>query len=224
MGSLRVSVVGGHGQIARLLTPKLVERGFEVRGLVRSDDHFVDLRADGAVPVSCDIESASGDEIDDVLAGSDVVVFAAGAGPGSGPERKLTVDRDGAAKSVESATRVGVTRFVMISAIGADDAPPESDQATFSVYLRAKRDADVAVRRASAGSGVGYTIVRPGRLTNGDPTGSVTIAESTGPGEVSRADVAEVVAEIVSTGTARGTTFELISGTTPIAEAVRSLT
>jgi nucleoside-diphosphate-sugar epimerase len=163
----RVTIVGGHGQIARHLTTELVGRGYDVRGLVRSSDHFPDVRADGAEPVQCDIEHAGDAEIDVALSGSDVVVFAAGAGPGSGPERKLTVDRDGAARSVESAIRVGAKRFVVVGAMGADQAPPESDQTTFSVYLRAKRDADEAVREASERSGIGYTIVRPGRLTDG---------------------------------------------------------
>ena len=143
----QISVVGGHGKIARLLSRKLVARGHHVRGLVRSQDQFDDLRNDGTEPVLCDLETVGESDIDEALAGSDVVVFAAGAGPGSGPERKRALDRDGAIKAVDSAVRVGAERFVIISSMGAD-APPDDDE-SFSVYLRAKHDADTEVRAAS---------------------------------------------------------------------------
>ena len=216
-----VTIVGGHGSVARLLTGKLVERGHEVRGLVRSSNQFADLRADGAEPVQCDLEESTDDELDDALGGSDVVVFAAGAGPDSGPERKRTLDRDGAIRSVESAVRVGAGRFVIVSSMGADD-PPDDDE-TFSVYLRAKHDADQAVREASQRSDLGHVIVRPGVLTDDDGTGSVRIDDSVGRGEIPRADVAEVLAEIIDSGRGDGRTFELISGDTAIRDAVRAL-
>ena len=134
----------------------------------------------------CDLESASDDGVDDALSDSDLVVFAAGAGPDSGPERKLSLTRDGAIASVESAVRIGARRFVIISSMGADD-PPDDDE-TFSVYLRAKADADEAVRSAD----VNGIIVRPGRLTDDDPTGTVQIAEHADRGEIPRSDVAAV--------------------------------
>ena len=212
-----VSVVGAHGSIARLLTRQLVGRGHVVRGLVRDEDQFDDLRNDGAEPVLCDLEEADEATLDRSLASSDVVVFAAGAGPGSGVERKKTLDRDGAIKSVHSAVRVGAHRFVMISSMGADD-PPDDDE-VFSVYLRAKAAADDAARSAA----IDETIVRPGALTDGDPTGSVQLAASTGRGDIPRADVAAVIAEVIDTDRGRGSTFELISGDTSVAAAVASL-
>lgn len=139
-----VSIVGGHGSVARLLTPLLTARGYTVRGLVRSEGQFDDLRADGAEPVLCDLERDDDDQLDAALASSDIVVFAAGAGAGSGPERKKTLDRDGAVRSVHAAVRAGSDRFITISSMGAD-APPDDDE-TFSVYLRAKADADEAAR------------------------------------------------------------------------------
>lgn len=169
-----VSIVGGHGSIARLLTRRLVATGTTVRGLVRDEAQFDDLRDDGAEPVLCDLEAASDADLDAALAASDVVVFAAGAGPDSGPERKNNLDRDGAIKSVQAATRVGADRFMIISSMGADD-PPDDDE-TFSVYLRAKAAADEAARAAT----IDATIIRPGALTDDDPTGKVSIAESTG--------------------------------------------
>lgn len=212
-----VSIVGGHGSVARLLTPLLTARGYTVRGLVRSEGQFDDLRADGAEPVLCDLERDDDDQLDAALASSDIVVFAAGAGAGSGPERKKTLDRDGAVRSVHAAVRAGSDRFITISSMGAD-APPDDDE-TFSVYLRAKAHADEAARAADIDS----TIVRPGALTDDDPSGSVRIAESTGRGEISRADVAAVLAELIVSGHGRNTTFELIAGDTPVGDAVATL-
>ncbi len=215
--SMNVSIVGGHGSIARILTRKLVSSGHTVRGLVRNQDHFDDLRKDGAEPVLCDLEAVGSDEMDVALRSSSVVVFAAGAGPGSGPERKRTLDRDGAIESVRSAVRVGADRFVIISSMGADDPP--TDDKTFSVYLRAKAAADQAARDAD----IDTTIIRPGGLTDADPTGFVVLAESTGRGEVSRADVAAVIAELIDTDRGRNSTFELIEGDMPVALAVSTL-
>ena len=212
-----ISIVGGHGTIARLLTAKLVDKGHAVRGLVRSEDQFDDLRADGAEPVLCDLESVGDDDLDTALASSDIVVFAAGAGPGSGPERKKTLDRDGAIKSVHSAARVGATRFVIISSMGADN-PPQDDE-SFSIYLQAKAAADDAAIAAD----IDATIVRPGALTDDAATGKVKLAASTGRGEIPRADVANVIAELIDADLGRNETFELIGGDTPITDAVSTL-
>ena len=217
----QIGIVGAHGQIARHLTRKLVERGHGVRGLVRSEEQFADLRSDGAEPVLCDLEAAGESDIDAALMGSHVVVFAAGAGPGSGSERKKSLDRDGAIKSVESAVRLGVERFIIVSSMGADN-PPDDDEG-FSIYLRAKHDADAAVRKASDGSDLLYTVVRPGKLTDDEPTGSVQLAEHTDRSAIPRIDVAEVLAELIDSGHGDGSTFEVVSGSTSIADAVRAL-
>ncbi len=212
-----VTVLGAHGQVARLLTQQLVERGDQVRGAIRSADQSDDIRSDGAEPVILDLESADPDEMDTALKGSDSVVFAAGAGPGSGPDRKHSLDRDGAVHAVESAERVGVDRFVILSSMGAD-APPADDE-SFSVYLRAKAAADAAVRASS----VDHVIVRPGGLTDDDPTGSVVVGASVDRGSIPRADVAAVLAEVVHSDTAVGQTFEVISGDAAIADALDGL-
>lgn len=212
-----VSIVGGHGSIARLLTPRLASMGHTVRGLVRDEGQFDDLRSDGAEPVLLDVEASSDDEFDVALADSDVVVFAAGAGPGSGPERKNSLDRDGAIDAVHAAERIGADRFVIISSMGADD-PPDDDE-TFSVYLRAKAAADEVARAAD----IDATIVRPGGLTDDAPTGSVRIAASTGRGEIARSDVATVLAALIDTDRGRNTTVEVIAGDIPVAAAVANL-
>ena len=152
-----VLVAGGHGQIARHLLRKLAAAGHHARGLIRNPDHAADLEADGAVPVLCDLEH---DDPAPHVGSADAIVFAAGAGPGSGAERKRTVDYGGAVKLIEAAEALGVRRYVMVSSMGAGD--PESASEQMRPYQQAKHDADVAL----ADSSLDWTIVRPGRLTD----------------------------------------------------------
>src|SRR6516165_3290785 len=139
-----VAVAGAHGRIAMRLTRLLADGGKNVIGLIRNPDHAADVSGQGASPVVCDLERASVEESAEAIAGADAAVFAAGAGPGSGAERKLTLDRDGAIKFLQAATEAGVPRFGIISSIGAEAPPPGGD--VFSVYLRAKAAADQAVQ------------------------------------------------------------------------------
>jgi uncharacterized protein YbjT (DUF2867 family) len=168
--------------------------------------------------VVADLENASVDEVAAHLQGADAVVFAAGAGPGSGAARKETVDRDAAVLLADAAESAKVSRYVMISSMGADaEAPDEAGDPVFVAYLRAKgaADDDVLARKALTS-----TIVRPGHLTNDPGSGRVTIAAGTGHGSIPRADVAAVLLAVLDTPSTGGQTFELISGDTPIAEAV----
>lgn len=182
-----VAIAGGHGKIARRATRLLVAHGDQVRGLIRNPDHADDLRADGAEPVVCDIEHEGVAEIARAIAGADAVVFAAGAGTGSGPRRKWTIDRDGAIKLLEAARGARVDRYLMISSIGAE-SPPDGDD-TFSVYLRAKAQADEALMASDRE----WTIVRPGPLTDDPGTGRVRIDPQPFREHVPREDVAAVL-------------------------------
>src|SRR5215207_11200464 len=155
-----VAIAGAHGQIARALTRLLAARGDRVRGLIRNPAHADDVREDGAEPVLLDLESASAEDVSAALEGADAVVFAAGAGPGSGAARKMTVDRDGAIALVRAAEAAGAGRFVIVSSVGAE-SPPDGDD-VFSAYLRAKAEADQAVMA----SDLAWTVVRPGPLTD----------------------------------------------------------
>ena len=186
-----VAIAGGHGKIARRLTRLLVARGDQVRGLIRNPDHAEDLRADGAEPAVCDIEHDGVAEIAQAVAGADAVVFAAGAGAGSGPRRKWTVDRDGAIKLLEAARGARVDRYLMISSVGAEN-PPDGDD-TFSVYLRAKAQADEALMASDSE----WTIVRPGLLTDDAGTGRVRIDPEPFREQVPRDDVAAVLDAIL---------------------------
>ena len=184
---MRIVIAGGHGQIALTLTGRLAARGETVVSLIRNPDHAEDVRAQGGQPVLRDLERASVDEIAGAIAGADAVVFAAGAGPGSGAARKLTLDRDGAIKLIDAAVVVDAPRYVMISGVGVEN-PPDGDD-VFSVYLRAKAQADAALQA----SDLGWTIVRPGRLTDGPATGCVALSLEPFRGEIARADVAAVL-------------------------------
>jgi uncharacterized protein YbjT (DUF2867 family) len=186
-----VAIAGGHGKIARRLTRLLVAHGDQVRGLIRNPDHTDDLRADGAEPVVCDIEHEGVAEIARAIAGADAVVFAAGAGTGSGPRPKWTIDRDGAIKLLEAARGARVDRYLMISSIGAE-SPPDGDD-TFSVYLRAKAQADEALMTSDRE----WTIVRPGLLTDEPGTGRVRIDPQPFPEHVPRDDVAAVLQAVL---------------------------
>jgi uncharacterized protein YbjT (DUF2867 family) len=213
---VRVVVAGGHGQIAMLLHPLLAARGDVSRALIRNPDHADDVRAAGAEPVYCDLEAE--EDVSAAVGEADAIVFAAGAGPGSGAERKRSMDLGGALKLIAAARENGVGRYVMVSAMGAAD-PPATGGDVFGEYLRAKAEAD----RAVAQSGLDFTIVRPGMLTDGEPTGRITAAASVERGEVPRADVAAVLAAVLHADATIGKTFELVSGETPIDETLASL-
>jgi uncharacterized protein YbjT (DUF2867 family) len=217
----RVVIAGGHGKIALILERLLSQRGDSVAGFIRNPDHAADLRAAGADALVVDLESASVDEVAAHVRGADAVVFAAGAGPGSGAARKETVDRDAAVLLADAAEAANVDRYVMISAIGADiEAPDDAGNPVFVAYLRAKGAADDTVRARTA---LHSTIVRPGHLVNDPGTGRVTIADHTGHGNIPREDVAAVLLAVLDTPGTAGQTFELISGDMPIAEAVTDL-
>lgn len=212
-----IAIVGAHGQIARRLTRQLVLGGDRVRGIIRSPQQVDDLHDDGAEPAVVDVEQTPAEHLRDVIAGCDVVVFAAGAGPGSEAARKETMDYGGAVKLLDAARAVGVRRYVMVSAMGTDN--PSDDEDLFSVYLRAKARADQAIMD----SDLEWTIVRPGRLTDDPGTGRVSIARHVERGRVPREDVAAVLAGVLREPRTAGQVFELISGETPIDQAVAQL-
>jgi nucleoside-diphosphate-sugar epimerase len=215
---MRIVIAGGHGKIALVLERLLSQRGDSVVGFIRNPDHAADLEAAGAESVLVDLESASVDEVAAHLSGADAVVFAAGAGPGSGAARKETVDHAAALLLADAAEAAGVRRYLMISSMGADaEAPDDAGDPVFVAYLRAKGAADDNVRARKA---LDSTIVRPGHLTNDPGTGRVTIADETGHGNIPREDVAAVLLAVLDTPSTAGQTFEVISGDTPIAEAV----
>ena len=215
---MRVVIAGGHGQIALHLERLLAARGDLPVGIIRNPDHATDLLKIDAVPVILDLEHSTVDQVADALTGADAVVFAAGAGPGSGAARKDTVDRDAAILLADAAEVAGVRRYVMVSAYGADNYDPNSTE-VFQVYLRAKAQADADLR----GRDLDWTVVRPGSLTNSPATGRVSLGQSIGGGSISREDVAEVLLHVLDSPLTAARQFEVVGGSTPITDAVTAL-
>jgi nucleoside-diphosphate-sugar epimerase len=211
-----IVIAGAHGKIGLQLGKLLAERGDRVRGLIRKPEQADDLLEGGVGPVLCDLEG-EGDAAA-AIRGADAVVFAAGAGPGSGAERKWAVDYGGAVKLIEAAQAESVRRYVMVSSMGAAD-PPAEGGGVFGEYLRAKAKADQALE----GSGLDYTIARPGSLTDDPPTGRVAIAARLDGGQIPRPDVVAVLAAVLPAPNAVGKVFELVSGETPVEDAVADL-
>ena len=221
LGGMRVVIAGGHGKIALILERLLADRGDTTVGMIRNPDHAADLQAAGAQPVVVDLEKTTAADIAKHVQGADAVVFAAGAGPGSGAARKQTVDCDAAILLADAAETAGVRRYVMVSAIGADvEAPDDIGDPVFVAYLRAKGHADDVIRARAA---LDVTVVRPGHLTDDPGTGRVELSDQTGRGDIPREDVAAVLVAVLDTSATAGRTFEVISGDTPIREAVSKL-
>ncbi|MEU2654688.1 SDR family oxidoreductase [Streptomyces sp. NPDC007325] len=215
---MRIVIAGGHGRIALRLERLLSAGGHEAVGIIRRPEQAEDLRTAGAEPVVLDLESASVEEVAEVLRGADAAVFAAGAGPGSGAARKETVDRDAAVLFADAAERAGVRRFLVVSSMGADAA--HAGDEVFDAYLRAKGAADDAVRSRA---GLEWTVLRPGMLTDDAGKGLVRLEARTGRGPIPRDDVAAVLAELVDTPATAGLTLELVTGPTPVMVAVKDV-
>ncbi|MEW2219908.1 NAD(P)H-binding protein [Streptomyces sp. NPDC006990] len=217
---MRTVIAGGHGQIALRLERLLAGRGDTVAGIVRRPGQASDLLAAGAEPVVCDLETAGVEEVTRHLEGADAAVFAAGAGPGSGSDRKQSVDHRAAVLFADAAQAAGVRRYVMVSAMRADallDGTPDGMDPVFADYLRAKGAADDDLR---ARTDLDWTVLRPGRLTDATGTGRVHLAPETGRGEVTRDDVAAVLMALLDEPRTAGLTLELIGGRMPIPEAI----
>ncbi|WP_043497424.1 SDR family oxidoreductase [Georgenia sp. SUBG003] len=217
---MRIVIAGGHGKIALILSRQLADRGDEVLGLIRNPDHEADLRAAGAEPVVFDLEQGTADELATIVRGADAVVFAAGAGPGSGAARKDTVDRGGAVLLADAAEAAAVRRYVMVSSMGAAKGGAGIEDEVFAAYQEAKKaaDEDLMARDLS------WTIIRPGGLTDDPGTGLVTMAPETGRGSIPREDVARVVCAVLDDPATDGVVTEVISGDERIAVALAELT
>ncbi|KRB77027.1 NAD-dependent dehydratase [Nocardioides sp. Root190] len=213
---MRVAIVGGNGQIARLLHPLLLAQGHTPVALVRSEGQRPALEDLGAEVRLLDIESASPDDFDAAFADCSAVVFSAGGGPDGNLERKRTVDLEGSLKTVDAATRLGIRRLVQVSAIDVDEPVSPDAGEVWAAYVAAKRDSDAAVRA----SDLAWTIVRPGRLTDDAATGLVALGPDVARGEVTRADVAAVVAEVLDRPDTVGQQWNLVGGDLSVPEAI----
>ncbi|WP_423918668.1 SDR family oxidoreductase [Frigoribacterium sp. 2-23] len=224
---MRIVIAGGHGKIALLLERRLADAGHDPVGIIRKPEQSSDLETAGARALVLDLENTDVETLAGHLDGADAVVFAAGGGGGSGAERKLTIDRDGAILLANAAEKAGVSRYVLVSAIGTDDFDPEraqlpaaNDDDVYQVYMRAKSEADADLRGRD---GLDWTIVRPGGLTDDAGTGRVALGSTVERGSIPRADVAEIIATALIDGTAVKTQFEAVSGDVPVSDALATL-
>ena len=217
---MRIVIAGGHGKIALVLERLLAERGDQAVGLIRNPAHIADVHQTGAEAVVCDLEAASAGDVAVLLSGADAVVFAAGAGPGSGAPRKDSVDRAAAVLMADAAEQAGVRRFVQVSAMGAGQPPRPGSDEVWAAYITAKTAAEADLRTRD----LDWTILRPGRLTEAPAAGTVRLAAPPVPaGAVPRADVAAVITALLDEPGTWHQTLELVSGDTPIAVAARGI-
>ncbi|WP_181775925.1 SDR family oxidoreductase [Amycolatopsis pittospori] len=216
---MRVVIAGGHGQIALKLEKLLAERGDQAVGIVRNPDHVADLEAIGAEAVVLDLEKSDVDAVAKVLEGADAAIFSAGAGPGSGTDRKDTVDRAAAELFAAASEQAGVRRHIQVGSMGADKWETADVSPDFRIYLKAKKAAEDDLRARD----LEWTILRPGQLTNDEGTGSIRIEEATGRGPIPRQDVAATLVALLDNPSTAGRVLEAISGDTAISQAVSAL-
>ncbi|HVL85133.1 MAG TPA: NAD(P)-binding oxidoreductase [Pseudonocardia sp.] len=217
---MHVVIAGGHGRIALRLTALLANRGDLVTGLIRNPDHRSDVEAAGGRATVLDLERVDAAELAEHLVTADAVVFAAGAGPGSGAERKDTVDRASAVLLADAAVRAGVRRYLLISSTGVDAPPAAGTDEVWAAYLRAKKAAEEAVRAAD----LDWTVLRPGRLTDEPGTGRVLLAPPpVDRSDVTRDDTAAVLVALLDTPATAGLTLELREGDDDVVEAAAAV-
>ncbi|QIX27780.1 NAD(P)H-binding protein [Nocardioides sp. JQ2195] len=211
----RIAVIGGHGKVALHLGRILTDAGHHVSSVIRNPDHSADVAATGATPVVADVETLDVNALAELVAGHDAVVFSAGAGGGS-PERTYAVDRDAAIRVADAAGQAAAKRFVMVSYFGAgpDHGVPESEP--FFHYAEAKAAADAHVRD----SGLDWTVLGPSALTLEPASGKIALGPDAGKGQVSRENVALVIAAALADESTVGKTIEFNDGDVPITEAL----
>jgi uncharacterized protein YbjT (DUF2867 family) len=217
---VQVVIAGAHGKIGLRLAALLAGRGDVVTGVVRNPDHRADLERAGASAAVVDLESASADELAAHLTGADAVVFAAGAGPGSGVARQDTVDRAAAELLATAAQLAGVRRYLLVSSPGVDAPPEPGTDEVWAAYLRAKKAAEEALRATD----LDWTILRPGRLTDEPGTGRVLLASPpVERSDVTRDDTAAVLAALLDAPRTARRVLELREGDHDVHEAVAAV-
>lgn len=212
---MQVLIVGANGHIGRRLITRMSSGPHQSRAMIRHAEQAAELRELGAdETVVADLEN----DVRSAMDGCDAIVFTAGAGGKSGPEKTDAVDRNGAIAVVDAARKAGVKRFIMVSSMGADT--PEEGPEELRHYLLAKQVADDHLRK----SGLLYTIVRPGSLTDVSGTGKVDASKHLGrKGSIPRDDVADVLLALLDAPNTHSKQFELLAGNTAVQQAVAAL-
>ncbi|MFC7063672.1 SDR family oxidoreductase [Halobacillus seohaensis] len=206
---MRVLVIGANGKVGKHIVSKLHKSEHEPVAMVRDPDQVPQFEEMGISSVLGNLEK----DFESAFYKIDAVIFAAGSGPDTGADKTILIDQEGAIKSVERAKHFGVHRFVMLSSMAADR--PEAGPSGLKHYLYAKHRADEFLKQ----SGLNYTIVRPGGLTDEPGTGLVKLQEHMNKfGEIPREDVADSIVHLLSVPKAEFKSYDLISGDQSINE------
>jgi uncharacterized protein YbjT (DUF2867 family) len=215
----RIAIIGGHGKVALHLSTLLAEEGHAVTSFIRNPDHAADVAETGATPSVLDVENSTTAALADALQVHDAVVWSAGAGGGN-PDRTYAVDRDAAIRSMDAAAQAGVNRYVMVSYLGArKDHGVPADHGFFA-YAEAKAAADEYLRS----TGLAWTILGPGGLTDKPGTGMIAVdPDPAGERATSRSNTAIVAAAVLDLPQTAGKTIEFCDGSLPVAAALESL-
>ncbi|ODV92305.1 hypothetical protein CANCADRAFT_84553 [Tortispora caseinolytica NRRL Y-17796] len=220
--SSTITIIGGHGKIARILTPLLVKRGVQVHNVIRKSEQMSAIKALGGNPVLFDVENRSSEELQDAVRGSDALIFAAGAGGGSTKEAKHTIDYGCSVKAVDACKAVGIKRFVQISFIGVEnEGNPEIEGEIFHAYRIAKRQADHYLRETN----LDWTVVRPGALTDDKGDNSVILGYDLAgeKGSVKRANVALLIDAVLQNNNTIHKNIDVLDGPDPVEKALAEL-
>ncbi|GLB61994.1 SDR family oxidoreductase [Cytobacillus sp. NCCP-133] len=214
---MKILIVGANGQIGKQLA-KLINDSSEhtVRAMIRKAEQAEYFEKMGAETVLASLEGTV-DELAEAAKGCDAIVFTAGSGGHTGYDKTLLIDLDGAVKTIEAAQKAGIDRFVMVSAIQANNREKWSD--AIKPYFVAKHYAD----RLLESSGLNYTIVRPGGLTDDPGTGKIQAADNLERGFIPRADVAKTVYAVLDKANAYKRSFDLISGEEDVEAAIKNI-
>lgn len=213
----RITVIGGHGKVALHLGRILTDTGHQVSSVIRNPDHAGDVSDTGATPVVADVETLDVAQLAELLDGAEAVVFSAGAGGGS-PERTYAVDRDAAIRVTDAARQAGVRRFLMVSYFGAGPDHGVPEDVPFFHYAEAKAAADAHLRATD----LDWTVLGPSSLTLEPASGRIELGPAADKGQVSRENVALVIAASLADPSTIGKTIEFNDGDTPITEALAS--
>ncbi|GAA0592023.1 SDR family oxidoreductase [Virgibacillus siamensis] len=214
---MKVLVAGANGHTGQLLIQFLHEADYEPYGMVRKEEQKQRIAELGGTPILADLES----DVGHTVKGMDAVIFAAGSGSSTGPDKTTDVDRDGAINLVKATENFGIKKFIMLSSIGAgrDLNQMAQDNENMKHYLKMKREADEYLMSTE----LDYTIVRPGGLTHDPGTSKIKVAEEVEFGNIPRADVAKTMIAAIQEPNAFHKAFEMVSGKVQIEEALKSL-
>ncbi len=204
-----VLIAGANGSTGRIIIDLLRESDhYNPIAMVRKEEQKAHFAEKNVSTVLADLE----EELSHAIVGADKVIFAAG----SKGKNVIGVDQEGAKRLTDAAKNSGVRKFVMLSTMGADNPTVSAE---LEGYLRAKQNADHHLKT----SGLNYSIVRPGSLTDSEGTGSIQLKAKMGnQGSISRADVAKTLVAVLEDDVMQNQIFGIIAGEIPIENAVRT--